>query len=73
MKYVKCPRCGLNYILLGADMCQVCKDELNRKKSIFDETDYDEFICPYCERNVLGLDEIMCAECRAKRNRNKKQ
>ena len=69
MKYVKCPRCGLNYILLEEDMCQVCKDELNCKKSIFDDADYDELICPYCERNVMGVDEIMCAECRAKRSK----
>ena len=72
MKYVKCPRCGLNYIPVGSDLCQVCRDEINRKKSIFDETDYDELLCPYCERNILGVDEIMCAECRARRNRGKK-
>lgn len=71
MKYVKCPRCGLNYISLDSDICQVCRDELNRKKSIFDDTDFDALVCPYCERNVMGIDDIMCAECRAKRTRNK--
>ena len=71
MKYVKCPRCGLNYILTDEDMCQVCKYELNRKKSIFDDSDYNELICPYCDKHILGLDEIMCSECRARRNKNK--
>ena len=52
-------------------MCQVCKDELNRKKSIFDDSEYNELICPYCDKNILGLDEIMCSECRARRNKNK--
>jgi len=72
MKYVKCPRCGLNYMPIDSDVCQVCKDEINRKKSIFDEIDYDELICPYCERNIMGLDEIMCSECKAKRNKSRK-
>lgn len=72
MKYVKCPRCNLNYIPVGADICPVCRDELNLKKSIFDEVDYDELLCPYCECNTMGVDEIMCAECRARRNRVKK-
>lgn len=71
MKYIKCPRCGLNYISAGEEMCMVCRDELDHKKSIFDDSDYDELICPYCERNIMGLDEIMCSECRARRNRSK--
>lgn len=70
MKYKKCPRCGLNYILLYEEICKVCRDEIDRKKSIFDDEDYDELICPYCDKNPIGIDEIMCAQCRAKRNKN---
>ena len=70
MKYKKCPRCGLNYILLNEEICKVCRDEIDRKKSIFDDEDYDELICPYCDKNPIGIDEIMCGQCRAKRNKN---
>ena len=66
MKYKKCPRCGLNYILLDEELCKVCMDEIAGRKSIFDEDD-GELICPYCEKNVMGIDDIMCEQCRAKR------
>ena len=68
MKYKKCPRCGLNYILLDEEVCKVCLDEMAGRKSIFDEDDGD-LICPYCEKNVMGIDDIMCAQCRAKRSK----
>lgn len=29
MKYVKCPRCQINYILPNEKFCQVCLDEIN--------------------------------------------
>ncbi len=67
MKYKRCPRCGLNYITLDEQLCKVCKDELDGRKSIFD--DDDELICPYCEKNPIGIDDIMCSECRAKRSK----
>ena len=69
MKYKRCPRCGLNYILLDEQLCKVCVDEIAGKKSIFDEDSFSDLICPYCERNVMGFDDIMCAECRARRER----
>ena len=49
-------------------MCKVCLDEVEGRKSIFDEESYTELICPYCEKNVMGIDDIMCAQCRAKRS-----
>ena len=70
MKYKRCPRCGLNYILIDEQTCPVCKDEIEGKKSIFDEESFNELICPYCEKNVMGIDDIMCAQCRAKRGKN---
>ena len=70
MKYKKCPRCGLNYILLDQELCSVCVDELAGRKSIFDEDCDSDLICPYCEKNVMGIDDIMCAQCRAKRCKN---
>ena len=29
-KYVKCPRCDLNYMLEGEEYCDVCKAELKK-------------------------------------------
>ena len=69
MKYKKCPRCGLNYILLEQDLCKVCLDEIAGRKSIFDEVADTDLICPYCEKNVMDIDDIMCAACRAKRSK----
>ncbi len=67
MKYKRCPRCGLNYILQDQQLCSVCIDELTGKKSIFDDENFGELLCPYCEKNPIEIDDIMCAECRAKR------
>ena len=69
MKYKKCPRCGLNYILLNEELCKVCLDEMAGRKSIFDDDGDSDFICPYCEKNVMDIDDVMCAECRAKRSK----
>ena len=69
MKYKKCPRCGLNYILSDEEICKVCLDEMAGRKSIFDDEVNDDLICPYCEKNVMGIDDVMCAECRAKRSK----
>ena len=70
MKYKKCPRCGLNYILLESELCQVCQDELNGKRSIFDGEDSECLLCPYCEKNYMGYDDVMCRQCEMKRNKN---
>ena len=29
MKYIKCPRCQINYILPDQKLCHVCLDEIN--------------------------------------------
>ena len=73
MKYVRCPRCGLNYILPTEELCKVCQDEIEGRKSIFDEESFGELICPYCEKNVMDIDEIMCAQCRAKRGKSSEE
>ena len=70
MKYKRCPRCGLNYILPDEQMCKICLDELEGRKSIFDEESDSDLLCPYCEKNMMDIDDIMCAQCRAKRSKN---
>lgn len=69
MKYKRCPRCGLNYITEDQRFCKVCLDEIEGRKSIFDEDGFDELICPFCEKRPVDIDDIMCAECRAKRSK----
>lgn len=69
MKYKKCPRCGLNYIMQDQELCVVCKNELEGKRSIFDTEDEELILCPYCESNFMGLDDVMCKHCEKRRNR----
>lgn len=66
MKYKKCLRCGLNYILSDRELCEVCRNELVGIKSIFDD-DFDCLLCPICLKNKIGEDEVMCDRCRLKR------
>lgn len=66
IKYIKCPRCELNYILKKDKFCDVCKSEM--KAGILEENDFEEFeegleLCPVCKVNYIGEDERMCATC----------
>lgn len=70
MKYKKCPRCGLNYIKYEEKLCVVCVNELEGKRSIFDDEDAESILCPYCEKNLMGIDDVMCKQCEKKRNKN---
>ncbi len=63
-QYVKCPRCELNYIPKGEELCDVCKAELKliqRTPLIPDEE--DEMLCPYCKENYISIDDEMCLKC----------
>ena len=68
MKYKKCPRCQLNYIREDWNICSVCQDELDGKKSIFDDDEI--LLCPYCNKHELDVDEVMCSYCQTKRNKH---
>ena len=76
-KYVKCPRCELNYILEGEELCDVCKAELHIggvRLLEDDELDYNEeegMLCPLCHTNFVEENEKYCAECLAKKNKIK--
>ena len=69
-KYIKCPRCELNYIVEGEDeYCHVCKSEMKHHV----ESDDDELLdledmelCPVCGQNYIKEDQTMCAECRGR-------
>lgn len=68
-KYVKCPRCDLNYMLEGEELCDVCKAELKKAPplvfAVDDEEDEMENmeLCPRCHRNFVKSGETLCEEC----------
>ena len=76
VKYVKCPRCELNYIdEEKQEYCDVCIAEMKGTKLQFadlDEEDYEEAdaelelteICPVCGINRMRLGEKMCEACK---------
>ena len=77
VKYVKCPRCELNYIdSERQEYCDVCIAELKGKKLQFadlDEEDFEELdaelggeeICPICGVNHVPVGEKLCESCKA--------
>jgi hypothetical protein len=65
MKYVKCPRCDLNFIKAGEEeICAVCKRELSGVRS---NDDNELELCPFCFKNYITADELMCQKCAARR------
>ena len=55
-KYIKCPRCDLNYMLDTEKYCDACKAELGLgPKLVFAVDDEDEedktVLCPDCGQN----------------------
>ena len=71
IRYIKCPRCELNYIDADKqEVCDVCLKELKGIPSDIDEIDEDEGLatelCPVCGENMMRPGEKMCEECRKK-------
>ena len=76
VKYIKCPRCELNYIdSEKQDYCDVCIAELKGKKLQFADLDEEEFeeidaeleseeLCPVCGVNHIRAGEKMCESCK---------
>lgn len=71
VRYIKCPRCELNYI--DADQqeyCDVCLKEMQGLPTVdeLDEADEDVAteLCPVCGENMMRAGEKMCEECRKK-------
>ena len=72
IKYIKCPRCELNYIdSKKQEYCDVCIAELKGNKLQFADID-DETedtaekteICPVCGVNPIRFGEKMCEACK---------
>ncbi len=81
IKYVKCPRCDLNYIdEEKQEYCDVCLAEMRGSKLQFADLDVDELVddemeeeeatelCPVCGINRIRAGEQMCDSCKQKEN-----
>lgn len=80
VKYVKCPRCELNYIdEEKQEYCDVCIAEIKGNKLQFadlDEEDFEELdaeleqteLCPVCGVNRIRLGDKMCESCKGQQD-----
>ena len=70
-KYIKCPRCELNYILEEEDYCHVCKTEMKHFNEGEDDGLLNSFedmeLCPVCGVNYIKEDQGMCKDCKKKK------
>lgn len=76
VKYIKCPRCDLNYIdSESQEYCDVCIAEMKGSRLQFADLDEEELeeldveleegeLCPVCGVNALRTGEKMCEACR---------
>ena len=71
VRYIKCPRCELNYIdSEKQEYCDVCLKEMKGIPTDLDEIDEAEELstelCPVCGENMMRAGDKMCEECRKK-------
>lgn len=72
VRYMKCPRCELNYIdAEKQEYCDICLKELQGIPSETEELDFEDDemsmeLCPICGENEMRAGEKMCEECRKK-------
>lgn len=77
IRYVKCPRCELNYIDADKqEYCDVCIAELKGNKLAFADLEDEEIeeaveeeneateLCPVCGVNYMRFGETMCEACK---------
>ena len=71
VRYMKCPRCELNYIdAEKQEYCDVCLKELKGIRTDADEIEEEEAaelateLCPVCGENMMRAGEKMCEDCR---------
>lgn len=72
VRYMKCPRCELNYIdAEKQEYCDVCLKEMKGIPTGLEEIEEAEDdlpteLCPVCGENMMRAGEKMCDECRKK-------
>ena len=71
VRYIKCPRCELNYIdAEKQEYCDVCIKEMSGIRTDAEELEAEEAeelpteLCPVCGENMMRAGEKMCEECR---------
>ena len=72
-RYIKCPRCELNYIEEDKELCEVCLAERQGRHLRFadiDEFDADDSektkLCPICGENYIYPTDKCCEDCKDK-------
>ncbi len=77
VRYIKCPRCELNYIDADKqEYCDVCIAEMKGNKLQFADLEDEELdealeaenteLCPVCGVNRMPIGDSMCESCRRK-------
>ena len=66
MALVKCPRCELNYILDGGELCTVCRKEVRGES---EPSDLPE-LCSECGENPAVPGGELCLACLKEMNRH---
>ena len=73
VRYIKCPRCDLNYIDADKqEYCDICLKEMKGIRTDADEIEEEEAedlpteLCPVCGENMMRAGDRMCEECRQK-------
>lgn len=72
VRYMKCPRCELNYIdAEKQEYCDICLKEMKGIPTESDEIEIEEEevateLCPVCGENMMRAGEKMCDECKKK-------
>jgi len=58
MRYKRCPRCEINFILHEEELCTVCKKEIEQGLHYEEENN-----CAICGEQIAE-DEIYCQDCK---------
>ncbi len=67
VRYIKCPRCELNYIdAEKQEYCDVCLKELAGIDTDMEDENEEVLteLCPVCGENMMRAGDKMCEECR---------
>ena len=65
MALTKCPRCELNYILDGGELCTVCRREIKGERETIDMPE----MCSECGENPAISGSELCIFCLKEMNR----
>lgn len=65
MALMKCPRCELNYILDGGELCTVCRREVKGERETIDMPE----MCSECGENPAISGSDLCIFCLKEMNR----